>query len=171
MTVQQFLNHVSNDPFYLLLYLGLLPFTALLFLLLAKNEGTKTPWKYAYSVLIYLSCIPGIFAFIFLVYRFVFENQQILNVEIYTQLLPIISMALTIFFIRKNVDLTYIPGFGKLSGLLMMILATFTLMWIFNKTNLLAITFIPIQYILIIFVVLFIAIKVGFDRVVAKKSK
>jgi len=168
MTIQQFLNHISNDPFYLLLYLSLLPFTALLFLLLAKNEGTKSPWKFGYSVLIYLSCIPGIFAFVFLVYRFIFENQQILNVDIYTQLLPIISMTLTIFLIRKNVDLTYIPGFGKLSGLTMMILATFIVMWIFNKTHLLAITFIPIQYILIIFIVLFIAIKVGFDKMITK---
>jgi len=168
MTIQQFLNHISNDPFYWLLYLGLLPFAALLFLLFAKNEGTKSPWKFAYSALIYLSCVPGIFALVFLVYRFIFENQQILNVGIYTQLLPIFSMALTIFLVKKNVDLKYIPGFGKLSGLLMMILATFSVMWIINKTHLLAITFIPIQYILIIFVILFVLIKIGFDRIVTK---
>jgi len=168
MTIQQFLNHISSDPFYWMLYLALLPFTALLFLLLAKNEGTKSPWKYAYSVLIYLSCIPGIFAFVFLAYRFIFENQQILNIDIYTQLLPIFSMALTIFLVRRNVDLTGIPGFGKLSGLLMMIFATFGIMWFINKTRLLAITFIPIQYILIIFVVLFILIKVGFDKIIVK---
>lgn len=168
MTIQQFLNYVSNDPFYWLLYLSLLPFTALLFLLLAKNEGTKSPWKYAYSTLIYLSCVPGIFALVFLVYRFIFENQQILNVDIYTQLLPIFSMAFTIFLIKKNVNLTYIPGFGKLSGLLMMIFATFSVMWIINKTQLLAITFIPIQYILIIFIILFIIIKIGFGRMVTK---
>jgi len=168
MTIQQFLNHISNDPFYWLLYLALLPFAALLFMLLAKNEGTEPPWKYGYSALIYLSCIPGIFAMVFLVYRFIFENQQILNVDIYTQLLPVFSMILTVFLIKKNVDLTYIPGFGKLSGLVMMIFATFGAMWIINKTNLLAITFIPIQYILIIFAVLFIAIKIGFDRMVTK---
>jgi len=168
MTIQQFLNHISTDPFYWMLYLAILPITALLFLLLAKNEGTKSPWKYAYSVLIYLSCIPGIFAFVLLAYRFVFENQQILNIDIYTQLLPIFSMALTIFLVRRNVDLIYIPGFGKLSGLLIMIFATFGIMWFINKTRLLAITFIPIQYIFIIFIVLFLLIKIGFDKMITK---
>jgi len=168
MTIQQFLTHISNDPFYWLVFMAMLPLTALLFLLVAKNEGAKSPWRYAYSVLVYLSCIPGIFALVLLVYRFIFENQQILNVDIYTQLLPIFSMLLTIFLIKRNVNLVYIPGFGKLSGLLMMILATFTVLWVFNKTRLLAITFIPIQYILIIFVILFILIKVGFDKMITK---
>ena len=91
-----------------------------------------------------------------------------MNIDIYTQLIPVLSMLLTIFLITKNADLSNIPGFGRLTGLLFMLLATFGIMWFIDRTRLLAITFIPMQYIAFIFIGLFLVIKFGWGKLFAR---
>lgn len=168
MTLKEFLDSLSTNPYYLLVYFSLIPITALITWLLGKGEGNDSPWKYLYATLIYMVCIPGIFAIVLSIYGFMFERRGIMNIDIYTQIIPVLSMALTIFLITKNADLNYIPGFGRLTGLLFMILATFGIMWFIDRTRLFAITFIPIQYIGLIFIVLFLVIKFGWGRLFAK---
>lgn len=168
MTLKEFLEALSANPFYLLVYFSLIPLTALIAWLLGRGEGNTSPWKYLYATLIYMVCIPGIFAVGLNIYAFMFERRGIMNLDIYTQLIPVLSMILTIYLITKNADLSSIPGFGRLTGLLVMLLATFGIMWFVDRTRLLAITFIPIQYIGLIFIVLFLVIKFGWGRLFAK---
>lgn len=80
-----------------------------------------SPWKYLYSFLIYAVTIPGLFAISLSIYLFFFERGSIMDANIFTQVLPIISMLLTISIIRKTVDLDLIPGFNKLSSLMLVI--------------------------------------------------
>ena len=102
---------------------------------MGKGEGHLTPWKYLYSALVYLVCVPGIFSVTLDVYMFLFEKRSILQTDIYTQILPILSMVITLFIIKRNVNLDAIPGFGKLSGLIMMITATLLIMWGLDRTH------------------------------------
>ena len=128
MTLNDLLMYLGNHPESVVLYFAILPVAALLLAWIAGAEGRDAPWKFLYSAIIYLSAVPGIFALSLNVYIFLFERTSILNMDIYTQVLPIVSMILTLSIIRRNVDLSYIPGFDKLSGLLMLIAATIGLM-------------------------------------------
>ena len=99
MTLLDFFKLLGENPSYMLGYFGLIPLTALLAGLLGSGEGHISPWKYLYSALVYLVCIPGIFAFTLNIYLFLFERSQrsILGSDIFSQILPVISMILTLF--------------------------------------------------------------------------
>src|SRR5689334_15378254 len=60
--------------------------------------GGNTPWKYIYSVLVYLVCIPGLFSSVLTGYTVFFERADMRNVNIVVYILPIISMVVTLIF-------------------------------------------------------------------------
>ena len=109
------------------------------------------PWKYLYSSLIYLVCVPGIFALFLSIYVFIFERRSIFQTDIYTQVLPIVSMFATLLLIRRNVSLDLVPGFGKITGLFMMIAAAFAFFWVLDKTHIIVISFLPLWQGVLIF--------------------
>ncbi len=164
MTLQEFFTFLSEQPIYVLAYFGLIPLTAILAGLLGRGEGHISPWKYLYSALVYLVCVPGIFAVSLNIYLFLFENQSILQYNILTQFVPIISMIVTLLVIRYNVDLDRIPGFGKLSGLIMVIAVALGLMWIVDRTRLLVFSYLPVTYALGIFIGLLVVLRIGWRR-------
>jgi hypothetical protein len=84
------------------------------------------------------------------------------------QLLPIFSMMLTLFLIRKNISIGDIPGAERLSALVTIISCTMIFMWILEKTHIYVFTTLPFQAVLIIFVVLFLLIRYSWARVFSK---
>ncbi|AEE49950.1 hypothetical protein [Haliscomenobacter hydrossis] len=164
MTLRDLLVYVGNHPESVVLYFAILPIAALLLAWIAGAEGRNSPWNYLYSAIIYLSAVPGIFALSLNIYIFLFERGSILNLDIYTQLLPILSMILTLGIVRRNVDLSYVPGFGKLSGLLMLIGATIALMWLVDRTRIYAIISMPFSVVILIFVVLMLVLRFGYRQ-------
>ncbi len=165
MTLRALFQLLSDNPIVVMFYFLAVPLTALLAGWLGRGEGHLTPWKNLYTLLIYLSVIPAIFGVFLTVYLFLFERQSILDTNIYTQILPVISMALTLWLIRRNVSFEYIPGFNRLSGLFVMIAAVLMLMWIFDRTRLLVFSYMPFQYVLFIFVAILVAIRWGWSRI------
>lgn len=164
MTLQEFFDLLAQNPQFILAFFGLIPFTAFVAGILGKGEGHIAPWSYLYSTLIYLVAIPGIFAITLNVYLFIFERRSIMQTDVYTQILPILAMVITLLLIKRNVDLDLIPGFGKLSGLIMVILSVFVILWIIEKTRIYAITFIPFQYFLLLFLGLLIIVRLGWNK-------
>ncbi len=166
MTLQEFFNLLSDNPFFVLAYFILIPVAALIAGVLGKGEGHLSPWTYFYAVLIYLVCVPGIFSITLNAYLFLFENRPVLSTNIYTQILPIISMVVTLFLIRKNTILDYIPGFDKLSGLLMLIFVVLSLMWVLDKTRIFVVAFthMPFYLVILIFVGLLVVFRFGMSR-------
>jgi len=164
MTLNDLLVYLGNHPESVVLYFAVLPVAALLLAWIAGVEGSRSPWKFLYSALIYLSAVPGIFALSLNVYIFFFVWIFILNMDIYTQVLPIVSMILTLSIVRRNVDLSYIPGFDKLSGLLMLIAATIGLMWLVDRTRIFAIISMPFSVVVLIFAGLLLALSFGYRQ-------
>jgi hypothetical protein len=167
MTLGEFFDAVSNNPVIILFYFIAIPLTAVLAGLLGKGEGHLSPWKYLYSTLVYLVSIPGIFAITLNIYLFLFEKRSIMDANIYTQILPVLVMILTLWIIRRNLSFDEIPGFDKLSGLMTVIVAILTLMWILEKTHIIAFTFMPFHYVLIMLAVLFVLVRIGVKRMMA----
>lgn len=168
MTLQQFFDLLSGNPEIVLFYFIALPLTAFLSGIFGKGEGHLSPWKYVYCALVYMAAIPGMFAIFLNVYFFLFERQSILDANIYTQFLPIIAMFVTFLLITRNVDLAEIPGFDRLSGLILIVGGLIAAMWILDRTHIIAITFLPFQYVILIIIALLVLIRLGWKRVVAK---
>ncbi|MFN7118781.1 MAG: hypothetical protein ACK4TA_18425 [Saprospiraceae bacterium] len=170
MTLRQLFDLIGNNPAYIIFYFAIIPFAALLANVLGKGEGNLSPWKYLYSILIYAVCVPGIFAVTLSIYYFLFEKRSILDTDVYIQILPIVSMVLTLLIIRRNADFDYIPGFDKLSGLMMMIAATLGIMWFVDRTHIYAITYLRFEVVLLIFFALLLVIRFGWSKIFARKT-
>ncbi|MEM9548954.1 MAG: hypothetical protein AAGA77_23410 [Bacteroidota bacterium] len=168
MTLGEFLKALSDNPSVLCFLYVAVPLTALLASIFGKNEGIRSPWKELYTVLVYVTAIPGIFAITLNVYLFLFERQPILETNIFTQILPILSMALTLWLVRRNISFDDIPGFDKLGGLLLILAAVIIFMWIMEKTHIFAITIIPFSYFILLFIALLVLIRVGWKKMVSK---
>ena len=164
MTLEDFFKLLGENSFYVVAYFALIPITALIAGFMGKNEGHLSPWKYLYSALIYMVCVPGIFAITLNVYKFLFERGSIMQLNVFTQILPIISMILTLLLIRSAVSLDRIPGFGKLSGMATMILVLFTVMWFLEKTRIYVFSYMKIEYFLLLLIVLLIVFRYGWSK-------
>ncbi len=171
MTLQELFDLIAGHPAYILFYFAIIPFAGFMAGLLSKGEGHLAPWKFLYSILIYAVCIPGIFAVTLDVYFFLFEKRSILDTDVYTQILPVVSMVLTLLIIRQNADFDYIPGFDKLSGLMMMIAATLGIMWFVDRTHIYAITYLRFEVVLLIFFVLLLLIRFGWSKIFKSPSR
>ena len=104
------------------------------------------------------------------IYDFPESLQPILQTNIYTQRLPIAVMILTLWLIRRNVPYELIPGFDRLSGLVMVTFALLGIMWVLDRTHIIAITFLPFQYVLLLFVVALVLIRVGIKKMMVNKQ-
>ena len=164
MTLGDFFKICSENPAILIFYMIAVPLTALLAWIFGRGEGHLSPWKYLYSFLVYLTCIPGIFAMTLSIYLFLFERRSILETNIFTQIVPVISMVITLILIRRNVSLDDVPGFGKLSGLLLVITAVIALLWILDRMRIFAITFIPFIWIVALFLLIMLVVIIGIRR-------
>ena len=164
MTLQELFNAISQNPNWVIFFFAIIPFAALLGSFLDGDRGHTSPWKYIYSVLIYLVSIPGLFALTLNVYLFLFEQRSVMEMDLVIQILPIVSMVLTLLIIRNNMDMSYIPGFNKLSGLLMLITAVLCLMWIIDRTRIFAFFQLRFELVILIFIALLLMIRFGFKR-------
>ncbi len=146
-------------------YFFLLLITAILAGLMGKGEGHLSPWKYLYSAIVYMVCVPGIFAAALGVYLFLFEQGgSIFNVNLLTQVLPVAAMLITLNVIRRNVEFGYIPGFGRLTDLMMTIFTMFLLMYLLNRLHLVAWVYVPVQWLILIVVGLLLVVRFGLKR-------
>jgi len=166
MTLQQLFQRIGENPNFLLFYFLIIPVAAIIAGILGKGEGHLSPWKYLYASLIYLVSIPGIFAVALNVYFFLFQRGDVMQTDVYLQVLPIIIMFLTIYVIRKNVNLSLIPGFDKISDLWFMLFATMFLMWLLEKIRIVVFSYLPFQYLFGIFAILFALIYLGWKKII-----
>lgn len=164
MTLQEFFNLLSANPTYILAYFLLIPLTAFIGTIIGKGEEDEPIWKYFYSVLIYLVAIPGIFAVTLSAYLFFFERKSVFDTDIFTQILPVLSMIATFLLIKRRVHLERIPGFGKISGLVMMVGVALLAMWFMEKTRIVFFSYLPVQYVLAILVGLLVVFRIGWSK-------
>ena len=136
MTVRELTQVAGDHPWLMASVLTALPILAWLTGVISGQErGRNTPWKYLYSGLTYLACIPGIFAAVLTAYSIFFRNENLLDVNLLVYLLPILSMVVTLVLIRRNVEFDAIPGFDRLSGLMTLLACSFAIALAIHKTR------------------------------------
>lgn len=171
MTLQELFDQIAARPLWIVFYFFIIPVIALLADRFDEERGHTAPWSYLYATLIFAVSVPGIFAVTFDVYMFLFEKRSIFQTDILTQILPILSMIVTLLIISRNVDLDYVPGFDRLSGLMMVLATVMTLMWIADRTRIFVFTYLPFQYVALIFVGLLILLRFGVSRVFGRSER
>ncbi len=123
MTIEELLRIVGTHPLALVGLLALAPIlSAVVGLVHGREGGGVSPWKYLHSLLVYVACIPGMFAVVLTVYALFFRNDSLLRVNLLLYFLPIVTMAATLLLNRRAVrSFDEIPGFGRLWGLMLML--------------------------------------------------
>jgi hypothetical protein len=164
MTLKEFFDLLAANPAYIIGFFVIIPLAAFIGTVIGKGEEDEAPWKLYYSTLIYLAAVPGIFAVTLNIYLFLFERRSVMEADVFTQILPIISMFATLLIIRKAVNLDKIPGFGQLSGLIWMIAAVLILMWFLEKTRIYVFSYLPFQYVFLILIGLLVVFRIGWSR-------
>ncbi|GAB3759746.1 hypothetical protein [Spirosoma pomorum] len=165
MTLREVFQSLSGHPFLLFVLLMAVPTGAFFVNSLSGTTAESIwKWRYTYAVLIYLACIPGIFAVTLNIYLFLFERQSVWDTNLMMQVLPILTMVATLYLIRQEIPFDYVPGFDQLSSFLMLIAALIGLLWIADRTRLIAVTYIPFTYVVIGFVALLLIIRLAWKR-------
>jgi hypothetical protein len=169
MTFQEFFDLLDKYPLILILYFLFLPlFSLSLRFILKKNEAPLSPWKYIYSVIIYMSCIPGIFIVFTTLYLAVFRKANLLDLSIFVYFLPIISMFFTLIIIRKSIAFDDIPGFKKITGLFTYIVCTFIILLILERLRIFLFFHGSILVFFLIWAVIFFALRIATKQVFGK---
>jgi hypothetical protein len=136
MTVRELTQWAGGHSLVLLALFGAWPALAwLLRWVHGTGRGAASPWKYVYSALVYLACVPGLFSSVLTAYSLFFRNENLLEVNLLVYLLPLISMIVTLVFVHKNVGFDAVPGFDRLSSLMILIACSFGLALAIHKTR------------------------------------
>ena len=166
MTLRDIFAQISANPNGLLWFLLCIPL--LTFLISIWQDPNvppqQNPARFFYAAMAYLASIPGIFAITLNVYLFLFERQSIWDMNLITQLLPIVTMVGTLIIIKRNIPFEFVPAFGKLSGFVTLIFAMIGIMWFVDRLRIYAITYVPFQYIAFGFIGLLLLIRFGWKR-------
>jgi hypothetical protein len=113
---------------------------------------------------VYFACIPGIFALTLNAYMFLFERQPVLETNLYTQILPILCMLVTLWLIKKNVSLNDVPGFDKIGSLFFIITVLISMMWILEKTHIFVFTYMPFYQFILFFIGFLVLIRFAWSK-------
>jgi hypothetical protein len=167
MTLGEFLKAFDTYPELTLFYFIALPVSAILALLLSKGNAYESPWKYFYTGLVYLSVIPGVFAILLNLYLFLFESLRLMEMNIYTQIIPIISMVVTLWLIHKRIDFDFIPGFDKMTGFFGIVIGVLSLLWILDRSRLILFTYLPFHLAILIVLALILLVVWGWRRIIS----
>lgn len=136
MTTREFIQAIDSHPFILVGAFALPPLLAWACALVhGRNRGGLAPWTYVYSVLVYAVCIPGLFAAVLTAYALFFTRENLLDASLPVYFLPIVSMVVTLVRIRKSVSFDKVPGFDRLSGLMVMIGLSFAIALAIDRTR------------------------------------
>lgn len=160
MTLRDFILYLSDHPMPLMAFFIGIPLIALWVGWVDADKGHESPWRYIYAVLVFAVCIPGIFSLALSAFQFLFQyNRSILDANLLTQVVPVVSMFLTLSIVKRNIPFEYVPGLGKISSLMTLIAVSFALMYLLDRTRIVAFVNIPVQYLLIIVLVLVLVLR------------
>lgn len=164
MTLQEMINAASAHQNEILYFFLTIPFLALIAALLQKKHSTNTGVKIFDSALVYIVSVPWILSLLLTVYSVFILKGNILELNILLYFVPLLSMISTYVIIQKSIWLKKVPWFGKISSLLLLIFLSLVIVLIFQKMFIWIIFIGNIQYIVWLFVIIFVAMKIAFDK-------
>ena len=81
MTLQELFDSLAAKPIPVVVFFILLPIAAAIGGKIASNDEVRqSPWNYFYATLVYLTCVPGIFALVLCFYTL---SESIVSIDYY----------------------------------------------------------------------------------------
>jgi hypothetical protein len=129
MTIESFLNTVGQIDVWVLVAIFLAPpvLVLIMSLLHGRGKGGDSPWKYIYSLFVYMVCVPGVFSCVLTGYSMFFMRQNMLQANLFIYFFPILCMIVTLVLVKKNVPLVQLPWFDRLYALIVLIAVSFVI--------------------------------------------
>ncbi len=164
MTISDLIKIAGENPTPVVVYMLIIPLVSLLGYIWFSGKQVSQPGSYVFSALTHAAAVPGILAIILTAYGLLIKRSDFLEVNVIVYFLPIISMIVTFVLIHKTIPMQQVPGFDRIGGLMMMIAATFFIIFILQKIFIGVFFFGSMQMFFGLFLVLFVLIKIGWDR-------
>lgn len=161
------MHYMGQNPFYPLFFFSIIPIAALIANYMAKGEGHLSPWCIFYSVLIYLSVIPGVFAFLLIFNNVLFERKSVYDMNVMLEILPIMSMVLSLYLIKRNVAFNKIPGFGHITSFLSMMMILMLAFYLLDKMHIILFSSFSIFWLFVLLIIIFLIIWFGAKKIFA----
>jgi len=160
MTIQDLIDQLGQYSLFIALYFAIPPLIVWsLGFVTYDRDGRIMFFDYAYSVLIYLVCIPGVISAVLIGYSLFLVRQNLLEVNFLIYFVPVISMGLSFFLISRRVSFDRLPGFGRLSGLMIMIGLSFLVVLALFKLRLIIGFFASIESLAVIGIAVFVVFR------------
>lgn len=164
MSIQELFSYLGPFSKLISIYFLVVPMGAW-FLSYWHKKSPQKILAISLSSLVYCVSIPAIFALILLSYSLFFTRQNLLEVNVLVYFLPIISMLLSLFVISRYVLLKTLPGYKRMSGLMVLISIVFILLIVLYKMRILIGFFGSLPSLVIIAVILFFILKWAIKRI------
>ena len=122
------------------------------------------------SIPVFVSVIPGTCCTLAVAYLIFIAHVNILReLDLVLGVGPIVCMIFTLVAISKIMPFDDIPGFDRLSGLIMTVAVSFVIILIVVKTRILVGFFASIKMLIALFIVLFLFLHIGISRLKGKE--
>ena len=119
MNLQELVELQESNQWIFLGILGALPLLTLIVGFMGRGEIADSPLRYIYSLIVYAATLPGMLALAACIHLFFFDGGNFMEVNIFIYFLPIVLMGITLSLMSRFVRLSKVPGFGQITGLLM----------------------------------------------------
>ncbi|THH39443.1 hypothetical protein [Neolewinella litorea] len=159
MTLPEFIQLAAEHPREVVFYFSLVPVAALLAGWMEREEDHLPPWNYLYTALLYLVAVPATLSLGLSAYHWVAGDAPAVARNVVLQVVPVASFLYTAFVIHRRVALNALPGFGHLSGLVLLVSAAALLMWGIDRVGLLNFSGWKVQYVVVVFMILLVVLR------------
>jgi hypothetical protein len=99
------------------------------------GRGDLRPWRYLHAVLLHVAVFPGVLALLLLGYQLFMRRGDLLGLPLVVYYLPPVAMGAALMGIRRATALEHLPGFGRLRGFVVAVVAAFLLAWGMMRTG------------------------------------
>ncbi|MFC2155381.1 hypothetical protein ACFLRB_02675 [Acidobacteriota bacterium] len=169
MSIQDLINLLSKHQYIVFGVICAIPLISFFAVLMqGKKNCRESKIRYLYSVLIYLSCIPGMFAAVLTGYSLFFLRTNLLRLNLFVYILPIIAMTVTLLIIKRKNSFKDIPGFDRILGLMLMMAVSFLVAFAIYRTVILIGFFGSFANLFVIAVIIFILLKIAAAKLFKK---
>ncbi len=133
MTLRECLEFLAQDPQHYALFFGGLMLCVGAGFAIPRPERERSPWKYFYSLLVYLLCLPGMLSLSLLAYLILFSRDHLFDLNLLVYGLPLVSLGLGLFLLQQQVSFNDLPGFKRLVGLMGMLGLSFLVVFMASR--------------------------------------
>lgn len=167
-TTRELLTAASQSP-WLVPYLAGVPVLAGA-IGLVDGKGTSRPWPHIYAALVYAACVPGIFAAVLIAYMTGVARENLLDAPFITTFGPLLSMAVTLGLVSRQVSFRGLPGVDRLWGLMLTLAMTFAFGFLLSRTRFMVMFHGSFWQLLALLAVIFLALQYGLHLMFRRKD-